>query len=249
MTQQTDQRGGRAILLLIAGLPVTMILAATWLWYFVERGDIDIVGALGTANSGEILSNPVNIRNRLFTDSDGSETSLDALEPKWTFIVVNSGETCDATCSELLYLTRQIRIAIGRDFHRIQRVMVVDTPADTIRVEASTGTEVEKEFETAGAEESGEAVVEVDDVESAADSVLNNMVLGITPLLDVIESEHPDVSVWQAGAEPVVPERHVVDSAWYLVDPSGWVMMRYASEVNYKDVIGDLKFLLKNSGG
>ena len=62
MTQHTDQRGGRAILLLIAGLPVTMILAATWLWYFVERGDIDIVGALGTANSGEILSNPVNIR-------------------------------------------------------------------------------------------------------------------------------------------------------------------------------------------
>ena len=67
MTQHTDQRGGRAILLLIAGLPVTMILAATWLWYFVERGDIDIVGVLGTANSGEILSNPVNIRGRSFT--------------------------------------------------------------------------------------------------------------------------------------------------------------------------------------
>ena len=141
MTQHTDQRGGRAILLLIAGLPVTMILAATWLWYFVERGDIDIVGALGTANSGEILSNPVNIRSRSFTASDGSETSLDTLEPKWTFMVVNSGETCDATCSELLYLTRQIRIAIGRDFHRIQRVMMVDVPADTIRIQASTDTE------------------------------------------------------------------------------------------------------------
>jgi hypothetical protein len=249
VTQQTDQRGGRAILLLIAGLPVTMILAATWLWYFVERGDIDIVGALGTANSGEILSNPVNIRGRSFTTSDGSETRLDALEPKWTFMVVNSGQTCDATCSELLYLTRQIRIAIGRDFHRIQRVMVVDAPADTIRVAASTGTEIEKGFETVGAEESVDAVVEVDDVESAADSVLNNMVLGITPLLEAIESEHPDVSVWQVGPEPVVPERHVADSEWYLVDPSGWVMMRYASEVNYKDVIGDLKFLLKNSGG
>ena len=37
-------------------------------------------------------------------------------------------------------------------------------------------------------------------------------------------------------------------NSWYLVDPSGWVMMRYSTEVNYKDVIGDLKFLLKNSG-
>ena len=237
MTQHTDQRGGRAILLLIAGLPVTMILAATWLWYFVERGDIDIVGALGTANSGEILSNPVNIRSRSFTASDGSETSLDALEPKWTFMVVNSGETCDATCSELLYLTRQIRIAIGRDFHRIQRVMMVDVPADTIRIQASTDTEGVQERIEGGA------------VSEAIDNASTIAAVGETPLLEAIESEHPDVSVWQVGPEPVVPERHVADSAWYLVDPSGWVMMRYASEVSYKDVIGDLKFLLKNSGG
>ena len=237
MTQHTDQRGGRAILLLIAGLPVTMILAATWLWYFVERGDIDIVGALGTANSGAILSNPANIGSRLFTDSDGSDTSLDALEPKWTFMVVNSGETCDATCSELLYLTRQIRIAIGRDFHRIQRVMMVDLPADSIRIPTSTGAESAQERIEGGA------------VTEALDNASTIAAAGETPLLDAIESEHPDVSVWQAGSEPVVPERHAADSAWYLVDPSGWVMMRYSSEVNYKDVIGDLKFLLKNSGG
>lgn len=237
MTQHTDQRGGRAILLLIAGLPVTMILAATWLWYFVERGDIDIVGALGTANSGEILSNPANIRSRSFTASDGSETSLDALEPKWTFMVVNSGEICDATCSELLYLTRQIRIAIGRDFHRIQRVMMVDLPADSIRIPTSTGAESAQERIERGA------------VTEAIDNDSTIAAAGETPLLDAIESEHPDVSVWQAGSEPVVPERHAADSAWYLVDPSGWVMMRYSSEVNYKDVIGDLKFLLKNSGG
>lgn len=237
MTQHTDQRGGRAILLLIAGLPVTMILAATWLWYFVERGDIDIVGALGTANSGEILSNPANIRSRSFTASDGSETSLDALEPKWTFMVVNSGEICDATCSELLYLTRQIRIAIGRDFHRIQRVMMVDLPADSIRIPTSTGAESAQERIEGGA------------VTEAIDNASTIAAAGETPLLDAIESEHPDVSVWQAGSEPVVPERHAADSAWYLVDPSGWVMMRYSSDVNYKDVIGDLKFLLKNSGG
>ena len=224
-------------MLLIAGLPVTMILAATWLWYFVERGDIDIVGALGTANSGEILNNPANIRSRSFTASDGSETSLDALERKWTFMVVNSGEICDATCSELLYLTRQIRIAIGRDFHRIQRVMMVDLPADTIRIQTSTGAESAQERIEGGA------------VTEAIDNASTIAAAGETPLLDAIESEHPDVSIWQAGSEPVVPERHAAESAWYLVDPSGWVMMRYSSEVNYKDVIGDLKFLLKNSGG
>ena len=36
-------------------------------------------------------------------------------------------------------------------------------------------------------------------------------------------------------------------STWYLVDPQGWIMMSYNSEVLHKDVMADLKFLLKNS--
>ena len=35
---------------------------------------------------------------------------------------------------------------------------------------------------------------------------------------------------------------------WYLVDPAGWIMMSYSTDNSYKDVIADLKFLLKNSG-
>ena len=81
-------------------------------------------------------------------------------------------------------LTSSLNIEGGTDDKTLKTnregvtITYADATQDTIRVEASTGTEVEKEFETAGAEESGEAVVEVDDVESAADSVLNNMVLG-----------------------------------------------------------------------
>jgi len=37
-------------------------------------------------------------------------------------------------------------------------------------------------------------------------------------------------------------------STWYLVDPAGWIMMSYNQDLTYKDVIADLKFLLKNSG-
>jgi hypothetical protein len=36
---------------------------------------------------------------------------------------------------------------------------------------------------------------------------------------------------------------------WYLVDPAGWVMMHFDDNLDYKAVIADLKFLLKNSGG
>ena len=43
------------------------------------------------------------------------------------------------------------------------------------------------------------------------------------------------------------PRAAVDPRLWYLADPAGWVMMTYNAEVSYKDVIADLKFLLKNS--
>ena len=222
MTETNNRTGGRAILLLIAGLPVTMILASTWLWYFVERGDIDIIGALGTANSGELLPEPLNIRALEFEAADGSQASLVNSEPKWTLMLVNDGPTCDADCNELLYLTRQIRIAIGRDYQRTQRLLVVDTPLETIQ-------------------SSGEAV--------AGESGSNSESTLAEALLPQLEREHVDLKVWRRNGQAVVPDGQLMPNSWYLVDPSGWVMMRYSTEVNYKDVIGDLKFLLKNSGG
>jgi hypothetical protein len=39
------------------------------------------------------------------------------------------------------------------------------------------------------------------------------------------------------------------EGGWYLVDPAGWVMMHFGDDLDYKAVIADLKFLLKNSGG
>ena len=217
MTETNNRTGGRAILLLIAGLPVTMILASTWLWYFVERGDIDIIGALGTANSGELLPDPINIQALEFEAADGTQTSLSTIEPKWTLMLVNDGPTCDAACNELLYVTRQIRIAIGRDYQRTRRLLMVDTPIDAIQSSGEPGS-----------------VYDVTEPQA---------------LRPQLELEHVDLKVWHRQDQLVVPEAQLMPNSWYLVDPSGWVMMRYSTEVNYKDVIGDLKFLLKNSGG
>jgi len=38
-------------------------------------------------------------------------------------------------------------------------------------------------------------------------------------------------------------------SAYYVVDPYGWVILAYAADEDGKDVMADLKFLLKNSNG
>ncbi|MDP4916271.1 MAG: hypothetical protein NWR12_00985, partial [Haliea sp.] len=54
----TQANNGRLVMLLIAGIPVTIVLAATWLWWFVIRGDLDLVEMLGTANRGTLLDPP-----------------------------------------------------------------------------------------------------------------------------------------------------------------------------------------------
>ena len=37
--------------------------------------------------------------------------------------------------------------------------------------------------------------------------------------------------------------------AYYVVDPNGWIMLAYAANADGKDLMADLKFLLKNSNG
>ena len=67
-----------------------------------------------------------------------------------------------------------------------------------------------------------------------------------------LEQEHRGLKVLtlDQGAFPQLFQEHEADpSTWYLVDPAGWIMMSYNSEIPYKDVIADLKFLLKNSSG
>ena len=46
----------------------------------------------------------------------------------------------------------------------------------------------------------------------------------------------------------LTPEVLKSPAQWYVVDPAGWIMMRVSDELYYKDVISDLRFLLKNSG-
>jgi hypothetical protein len=208
----------RLVLLTIAGIPVTMILAATWLWYFVVNGDLDLVGSLGTANNGRLLEPPRPVAELGLRDQAGDAFTLTAQEPKWTLLVPSPG-ACDAACEHRLYLTRQIHVAMGKEFNRIQRAWVGDQrvaetafPVDTL----SDGTAAPASF------------------------------------VRYLKSQHVGMFTLAADREALrsqFPELAESPDTWYLVDPAGWVMMAYDDSVNYKDVMADLKFLLKNSAG
>ncbi len=218
MTSDVNQtRNNRLVLLLIAGIPLTMILAASWLWYFVVQGDLDLVGALGTANRGELVQPPRQVDDVALTEQTGARIRFADLPRKWMLVVPNAGEDCAASCEQLLYLTRQIHIATGKEFKRIGRLYLSEQPV------ASTRLAVNALSDERPAPDSFDAFL--------ADEHRGLRALTLAP----------------GGYDTLFAEQREDSSTWFLVDPSGWVMMSYNSEIGYKDVISDLKFLLKNS--
>lgn len=216
--EDIDQvRKNRMVLLLIAGIPLTMILAATWLWYFVVRGDLDLVATLGTANRGTLLQPPRQLDDYTLFDQSGVAFKYADLDPRWSLLIAAPGASCNAACERTLYVTRQIHVAMGKEFNRIRRLYVSEAKvADTV-------------------------------LDFAALSDQRPAPADFTQLL---QSEHRGLKalVLQPGGygSAFAEEQDTADT-WYLVDPAGWIMMSYNGEVPYKDVISDLKFLLKNS--
>ena len=213
----TAPGNGRLTLLLIAGIPVIMILASSWLWYFVANGKLDIVGALGTSNSGMLVQPPRSVADAGWVNSAGERFEVHLETPLWVMVLPQAGGTCDALCENRLYEARQIHESLGKELGRVARMVV--TPAQQLTLDVSTLSDDRPVPESFGA---------------------------------YVTREQRGMSVWHSDAatfDALFPELAEEPRTWYLMDPNGWIMMRYDPSVHYKDVISDLKFLIKNSNG
>ncbi len=218
MTEADRPNSNRMVLLLIAGIPVIVILLATWLWYFVARGDLDLVAILGTANRGALVQPPRLLAEAPLREQSGAAFAYGSLEPRWAMLVPASAAACDKTCEHTLYVTRQIHVALGKEFNRVRRVLVSEAPVARVRL----------------------AVGELSDGRPAPPELaayLQQEQRGLEAL--VLDG---------ADFDRLFPEYLGDPGTWYLVDPAGWIMMAYNADIPYRDVMSDLKFLLKNSG-
>ncbi|MDP5070818.1 MAG: hypothetical protein NWQ45_07955 [Congregibacter sp.] len=209
---------GRMTLLLIAGIPVIVVLAATWMWYFVANGQLDLVSALGTANRGQLVQPPRQASEAGWQDAAGNGFAPGSAA-MWTLVVPQRGARCNTACEERLYQVRQIHMALGKEMGRAQRLMITDAALDAVSLD----------------------VAELSDQRPLPES-----------FAAYVTQEQRGMTLWHASPAnfaAMFPEYAQFPDSWYVMDPSGWVMMRYDESVTYKDVISDLKFLMKNSNG
>lgn len=219
MDQTTPVKNNRAVLLLVGGIPLIIILAATWLWYFVANGELDLVGMLGTGNRGSLVKPPRQLDEQPLADATGLAVRYAELEPRWALLIPEAGASCDTACEKTLYTTRQIHVAMGKEFNRLRRLYVSESTVEATALDVATLSDERPAPATFG---------------------------------DYLQAEHRGLKALTldaGGYAALFPEHMENATTWYLVDPAGWIMMSYNSDIPYKDVISDLKFLLKNSGG
>jgi len=103
------------LLLIVAGFALP-IAASLFAYFFLHPQP--------TANYGELLIPPRALPLQVF-EQDGGAWKFGSLRGRWALMASDSG-ACPASCEEKLTLMRQVRLALGRNAERVQRVYVVD---------------------------------------------------------------------------------------------------------------------------
>lgn len=95
----------------------------------------------------------------------------------------------------------------------------------------------------------GKGALRVDTVYLNFDTVLSDETAALLKKeyshFQVLHVDAPQAKAWIAQKSPVLD--WMGSGNFYVVDPMGWVMMYYTDSHDYKSVIKDMKFLLKNS--
>jgi hypothetical protein len=109
--------GPRQKLLLIFSIFLLPMVASFTAYHFLRPE--------ATANYGELLLPPATVTNQPFNRLDGGGFVFRELEGRWALVASDSG-ACATSCADKLAAMRQVRLALGRNGSRLDRVFVVD---------------------------------------------------------------------------------------------------------------------------
>jgi len=87
-----------------------------------------------TTNRGQLIKPPVKLQHFVFKKSDGSVLSTRDLSGRWLMLYIDP-EDCGRYCEQSLYKMRQVRLALGKNRERVQRMVVTSPGYQTPQLE------------------------------------------------------------------------------------------------------------------
>tara|TARA_B100000035_G_scaffold210907_1_gene180545 strand:+ start:14647 stop:15228 length:582 start_codon:yes stop_codon:yes gene_type:complete len=118
----SKQNKGRLILIVIALMFFLPILLSYYLNFYTDFKK-DAVGV----QHGILINPPIEL-GALYGFAIGQK-DLQEFEKKWTLVFFVE-EDCDKNCQEKLYQLRQIRLAIGKDRDKVERILIANKLLD-----------------------------------------------------------------------------------------------------------------------
>lgn len=112
------------VLLMFAIMIATVLLG----FYMIPGSDEErarLLNELGTTNQGMLLNPVVNIANIELLDDSGESWRWQDHRPKWR-MVLKGDSRCEGACGELLYLSRQVHIRLGKYSQRFERIYIAE---------------------------------------------------------------------------------------------------------------------------
>lgn len=122
MTEQVNKRGHWQVWLMIAMLS-GVIIAGFLMFPSTEGQRNSLLSSLGTTNYGEFVLPPVSMEGLMLEDAEGNPWKLSEQKTKWRLLIAGGGE-CVEQCREMIYLTRQVHISLGKYSRRFERLYI-----------------------------------------------------------------------------------------------------------------------------
>jgi hypothetical protein len=116
MSEKPDPVKTRRMLLLLAAVSLFPFVGAALLYFFWAPDS--------ATNYGELIE-VVPLESVTLADREGRPFPVASLRGRWAFVMSDSGQ-CEAACRSKLYLMRQVRLALGKDQDRIERLWLLE---------------------------------------------------------------------------------------------------------------------------
>lgn len=110
------RRRGRLTLILLILVFALPLAIATWLYHNPQ-----VWTPTTFTNHGELMNPPRPVEPVSLVEVSGQPFGVQQLRGYWTLLHVGNS-ACDPACEEALIKTRQLRLALGHDIDRVQRV-------------------------------------------------------------------------------------------------------------------------------
>lgn len=118
MAGLTQQRRQQILLIVLVIVFATPLFGA---WVLIHYTDVG--RGSGAASHGQLVQPPRALPDlRLYDPATGASAAR--LHGKWTMLYL-TGAPCGRQCMEALYRMRQLRLAMGKDAERVQRLLAV----------------------------------------------------------------------------------------------------------------------------